>query len=431
MKNRETTAYCLDALLQAGAEQAETELNNTERTELNYENGEVNLIRTTVDTKLHFCVIKQQKKGRIRLNQVSSEAIAQAIEEVMTITEGAHPDPAHAFAEDQPAKEFAKGADTPDLDLMYYRLKTFTTAVTAQFPQTILRNVYLKFTKFNSSLRNSNGVQFTTQEGIYNISVTFAAKDGEASSSFNYTGFSALDLNQELLEGGSLRLLLQKSSQEFNPKTLNGNFTGEVIFTPDCLGGFISSLLGISITDGPLITKTSIFKDQLNQLVTSPHFTLYSRPVSPEIADGYFVTGDGYAAQNSTIIEQGILKTYLLSLYGSRKTGLPKAVNNGGAHVVAPGDQTLNEMIKGVKRGILLSRFSGGNPNQNGDFSGVAKNSFYLEDGKIKYPLTETMIAGNLATVFRNITAVSKERINYGYAVYPWIASTGVTISGK
>ena len=84
--------------------------------------------------------------------------------------------------------------------------------------------------------------------------------------------------------------------------------------------------------------------------------------------------------------------------------------------MVAPGEESLNTMIKGVKRGILLTRFSGGRPNRNGDFSGVAKNSFYLEDGEIKHPLTETMIAGNLAALFRNITAVSQERVNF----WPW-----------
>jgi len=431
MKKRDTTAYCLDALLQAGAEQAETALYNTERTELNYENGEISLIRTTVDTKLHLAVIKHQKQGAILLNQVNPQAINQAVEEVMTIAEGAKPDPAHAFAEAQPAQHFRKGAATPDLDLMYQRLKTFTQAVAAEFSRTYLRNIYLQFIKQNRTFRNSNGVDFTEEKGIYYISVSFSAQDGETTSSFNFSGYSMLDLSQELLEGGSLRRLLQNAKQELNPKPLSGKFTGEVILTPDCLGSFIDSLLEISITDSPLITGTSIFKDQLNRQVTSPLLTLYSRPVSPEIADGYFITGDGYAAQNSTIIEQGVLKTYLLSLHGSRKTGLPKAVNDGGAYVVAPGKQSLDAMIKGVKRGILLTRFSGGHPNRNGDFSGVAKNSFYLEDGEIKHALTETMIAGNLAALFRNITAVSRERVNFGYAIYPWVASAGVTISGQ
>ena len=297
MEKRETTAYCLNALLQAGAEQAETALYNTERTELNYENGEINLIRTTVDTKLHLSVIKQQKQGKILLNQVSPEAITQAVEEVMTIAEGAQPDPAHAFAEAQPAQDFAKGATTPDLDLMYQRLKTLTNTVTTEFPQTYLRNIYLKFTRYDSSFRNSNGVDFTTEKGIYHVSVTFSAQEREASSSFNYSGYSTLDLSQELLDGGSLRRLLQNAKQELNPKPLSGKFNGEIILSPDCLENFIGSLLGISITDGPLITGTSIFKDQLNQLVASPLFTLYSQPLSPEIASGYFVTGDGYAAK--------------------------------------------------------------------------------------------------------------------------------------
>ena len=79
----------------------------------------------------------------------------------------------------------------------------------------------------------------------------------------------------------------------------------------------------------------------------------------------------------------------------------------------------------------MLCRFSGGTPNNNGDFSGVAKNSYYIEDGKIKYPVIETMISANLVEMFKNIVAVSAERINFGNALLPWMLVSGITISGK
>ena len=78
-----------------------------------------------------------------------------------------------------------------------------------------------------------------------------------------------------------------------------------------------------------------------------------------------------------------------------------------------------------------MGGFSGGHPGVSGDFSGVAKNSFYIEDGKIQGAVSETMINGNLEKVFQNVTAVSKEVSMDGASVMPYLATEGIVISGK
>ena len=50
--------------------------------------------------------------------------------------------------------------------------------------------------------------------------------------------------------------------------------------------------------------------------------------------------------------------------------------------MVDPGEQSYDDIVKNVDKGILLCRFSGGVPSTSGDFSGVAKNSYYIENGK-------------------------------------------------
>ena len=95
------------------------------------------------------------------------------------------------------------------------------------------------------------------------------------------------------------------------------------------------------------------------------------------------------------------------------------------------GDRSLDDIIAGTKRGIILSRFSGGNPNSNLEFSGVAKNSFYIQDGEIRHALTETMVTGNLQELVKNIHAVSREQVNFGDHACPYLAASGVTISAK
>ncbi|TSA23456.1 TldD/PmbA family protein, partial [bacterium] len=176
---------------------------------------------------------------------------------------------------------------------------------------------------------------------------------------------------------------------------------------------------------------SSIFKDKLGKKIAHESLILHSYPRSQEIAKNYFFTYDGYEAQNMTLIDKGVLKSFLLSQYGANKTGKPKAVNSGGCYIVEPGTAGFEDMVSSIDKGLLLCRFSGRNPSDNGDFSGVAKNSYFIENGKITIPVNETMIAGNLAEMIKNIINISKERIDYGSEIYPWIQVKGITISGK
>jgi PmbA protein len=78
---------------------------------------------------------------------------------------------------------------------------------------------------------------------------------------------------------------------------------------------------------------------------------------------------------------------------------------------------------------VLIARYSGGRPNDKGDFSGIAKNSYYIENGVIAYPISETMVSGNLASLLTNIVAISAERADVGSGIFPWIRVGGIGIS--
>lgn len=429
-KDVKTAKRSLDALVKAGADKAHTSLAISERHEMNIEAGEINLLRTAFNTSLHLSAIKESKRGHIGLNKSDDASIDKAVADVMDIAAGAQPDDGHDIAEWQEPAEFRKGPLEPDLDTMYDRLKSFVTTVSQRYPQINLRQVILDFTRSNAYVMNSNGVDFKTFRGTYHFMAMFSASEGDKVSSFNATGASMLDLDRELIDCGSVDMLLKQSTEQVTPRPIEGKFVGDVIVAPDAFGSIWGFLLS-TISDGPVVSDTSIYKDKVGELVASPEFTLHCRPTADEIADGYFVTGDGYAAQNSTVIERGVLKSLLLSIYGSRKTGRERAVNQGGAVVVEPGDRSLSDLIGSVKRGVLLCRLSGGAPNNHGDFSGVAKNSYLIEDGEIKHPISESMISGNLAEAYKSTIGISRERVNFGSGILPWIALSGLTISGK
>ena len=103
----------------------------------------------------------------------------------------------------------------------------------------------------------------------------------------------------------------------------------------------------------------------------------------------------------------------------------------GQGFLILPGEEALSDIIGGIEKGIYVQRLSGGNPSSTGEFSGVAKNSFLIENGKITRPVNETMVSMNMADIIKRVRGISRETANDGMGPQPWIAMDGVTISGK
>ena len=423
--------YCSESLRKADIDKFQCAITEKRQYEMNLEGMEFSLIRTTVDNTLKISVIKDSRKGDISLNRVDPESIEEAIRTVTELSTTSQQDADYDVSPEQEPQQFTAGRGEPDVERMYELLKRYSLQIPHVFPQIKLMETTFTFLHTVTHFANSNGVDFLSTKGMYNLSSVFSSKDGDKTSSFNYSSFSLKELERDILDCASLRHLLQQSVEHLDAKPLQGKFIGDVVITPDCLNDFIQYYVYTYLGDRALIAGTSLLKDKMGEEVASPKLTLSSKPVSPEMADGYFVTPDGFAAENVTLIDKGVLQSFMLSLYGANKTKLARAKNSGDCWVVDPGDKSFDEIIKGVERGILVARYSGGNPSANGDFSGVAKNSYYIENGRIMYPVSETMIAGNLAELFKTIIDISSERVDFGSAILPYVHAGGVTISGK
>ena len=428
MIKKEMVSYCLDALKKAGADKAACSMNMMEKKELNVEIGEMTLLRTTFNNNMGISVIKDQKKGSTSINKTDKGSIDTAVALVMAMAEGSQPDDAYDIAEKQPSNSFSKGDESANLDTMYQSLEEFVDYVKSTYPKIQLEAAIMDFNHSRSFFQNTNGVDFEIREGMYGFSPMFLSKDGKDTSSFNGTGFSALKVEKPLHEYGSIDTLLKQSVEQLHTQNIKDKFVGNMVVTPDCISDFLGFITS-DISDGKMISGNSLYSEKLNEQITHPKLTFHSRPVSQEIADGYFITSDGYVAENSTIVDKGILRTHLLGIYGAKKLSKNRAVNDGGAYIVDVGDKPHAEMIKNIDQGVLLARFSGGSPANNGDFSGVAKNSYYIENGEIKHPLTETMVSGNIREMFENLDEISSDRIDFGSGILPWISFKGITVS--
>jgi PmbA protein len=258
----------------------------------------------------------------------------------------------------------------------------------------------------------------------------FTSKDGEQTSSFNYDYMVQESLDRELIEWGMLDTLLRQSEEQIEQKPITTKFEGEVILTPLCIWSFLEPFMR-QIQDGEMILQTSVLKDKLGKQVTSQKLNIKAAPLDDKLAHKDFITRDGFATENIEIIKDGVLQNFLLSQYGANKTSNPRAGNYGEGVIIEPGSEQFDQMVKSIKKGVLLCRFSGGQPAINGDFSGVAKNSYYIEDGKIVHPIQETMITGNLFEMFKSVKAISRESVNYGVFIFPWLQMEGLNISGQ
>jgi len=430
MTDREIARYALRRCMDAGAGKAVCTLTFGEKKELNAEIGRMTLLRTTFDTALGLLTLSGDRKGTTAVNKLDPGSIDAAAQRAMALAAAAKADPANEISEGQPPAEFSCGPEAPDLDLMHDRLREFLDDAGRLYPHTILEQATLEHRVGRQYFLNSNGVEFLSRVGQFGFSLSFTTKADGKSSSMNFTGFTAADLGRPLRDHARVDALLAESTRQVVTRPVPEKFQGDLIVTPECLDDFLGFLMD-NIGDYPLITGTSLYKDRLGDRVASQKLTVHARPLAAELASRYFVTGDGYPARDATVVDHGILRMFLLSLYGARRTGKDRAANGGGCWIVEGGDTPYAEMVRSVERGVLVCRFSGGRPGPNGDFSGIAKNSWYIRDGRIDGPLSETMISGNLASMLLDVKDVSRETVNFGSGISPWVRFGGVTVSGK
>lgn len=426
----EIARRCLDLLLAEGATEGSCNVSVGTKTEFYYECGSLGMLRTVRNVSLSLKALVGTQKGVASLNSFEEEDLKRAVRQAVASAKISKEDPAEGLPEVVAVKHFEFGPLTPDREAMLSLLNRFFDTLKEQYPTISVDTAAIDHTATESVYCTTNGICLSVTKGLYSFSPMFMAREGEMTSSFNYYGavFSALD--RPLLDLADGRRALGDSVRQVRPVPMKGKFVGDVIFTPGCFGDLLSSVEGNFLSDGALIDGTSIWKDKLNTLVAAPCLRWSSRPRAEEIVGGYFMAG-GYEAENMELITDGVLKNFVLSRYGAKKTGRERSVSAGGCYFVDPGDKSLEEMISSVEHGLLVARFSGGSPAGDGTISGVAKNSFEIRNGKIVHAVSEAMISGNLAEMLNNITAISSETVNDGTSVLPWVSVRDIVISGQ
>ncbi len=420
-----------EALKANKIEKATWQVSETETREINAENGEFNLYRTLFNNSIYLKVFVDNKVGTITGNDVSDEGIEKMIKDALASCESAVPDEAFDIAPMQKSEVISKGVQEPDMELFHKRLNELIVDIKKEFPQAQIMMVMGTHTKLHEVFRNTNGVSFEVFDGYYSPMIEFAGNDGTNTTGIDGAGLSLIDLSKPFMECGSIRKHLEDAVASLQQIKVSEKYDGTVIFTPECAMNFLFFLKNGTISDGVILDGTSLWKDKVGEKVVSEKLTFKIDPSDERIIGDENISDDGYRTKPLTIIEKGVLKNLQLSLYVANKTGRKCAENTSNAFIVDAGDVSFKDMIKNVKKGLIVGAFSGGHPSTSGDFSGVAKNAFYVENGEIKGAVMETMINGNIMEMLNHIEGISKETLNDGGMVMPYIACSGITISGK
>lgn len=186
--------------------------------------------------------------------------------------------------------------------------------------------------------------------------------------------------------------------------------TAPILFSADVaaslLGHFISAVRGSS-----LYRKASFMLDRVDEQVFADHIRIHEQPHLLGALGSAPFDNEGVVTRPRDLVTDGVLKGYVLDSYSACRLGLKTTGNAGGVHnlTIEPGELDAQGLLKEMDTGLLVTELMGSAVNGvTGDYSRGAAG-FWVEGGKIQYPVSEITIAGNLNDMYKNIVAVGND----------------------
>ncbi len=186
----------------------------------------------------------------------------------------------------------------------------------------------------------------------------------------------------------------------------------------------------------------SFLAGKLGEQIAAPNVTV----IDDGTMRGGFGTspfdGEGIPTRRTVVIENGILKSYLLNTYTAKKLGLQTTANASrglagtpgigpGNYFLEPGSKSPKQIIGEIKDGLYVTEFLGHGANLvTGDYSRGA-SGLWIVNGELAYPVEEITVAGNLKDMFKNISEVATDLEFRGSVASPTIRIDGLTVGGE
>jgi PmbA protein len=213
-----------------------------------------------------------------------------------------------------------------------------------------------------------------------------------------------------------------------------------VVFDPRVAGGLIGHLAG-AINGTAIARKTSFLKGKLGEQVFAPGIRIVDDPLRRRGLRSRPFDAEGVAGRRLAIVEDGRLVTWLLdsgtarelgfATTGHAQRGVSSAPSPGATNLhLEPGVASPEQLIADIEQGFYVADLIGVGVNLvTGDYSRGAAG-FWIENGKLTYPVSEVTIAGHLSDMFRTLVPANDLEFRYGTNA-PTVRVEGLTIAGR
>jgi PmbA protein len=287
---------------------------------------------------------------------------------------------------------------------------------------------------------NSHGFSGEYAGTSFNLGVAPIAQsdDGKMQQGYWYTAgrhFDRLDDPESVGLTAARRALRRLGAHKI--KTTRA----PVIFDPDMAASLLRSIAGAA--SGPSLYKgASFLLDKLGKQIAAPGVTIYDDGTLRAGMGSRPFDGEGLPTNRKSLVEKGVLQTYLLDCYSARKLKL-RPTGNASRGVgespsvsptnlyLEPGRYTPEEIIGSIKQGLYVTELIGFGVNGvTGDYSRGA-GGLWIENGELTYPVQEVTIAGNLKEMFLAIEMIGNDLRWRSSVVSPTIKIAEMIIAGE
>ena len=283
--------------------------------------------------------------------------------------------------------------------------------------------------KSNFILANSDGFCDGYKTSSFTTSCVTVAKD-ENSMERDYE-FSSKRHLSDIKEAKDLgNKAAEQTIRKLSPKKI-GSEKISIIFDKRISKGMLS-VFASAISASAIARGTSFLKDKIDQQVFANSINVIDKPDIIKGMGSQNFDSEGVNSNTLKLIENGILKNYLVDTYNGKKLNLQSNGRSGGTTNLyfENGNLSYEDLLKKNSKSLYITETIGHGSNLvTGDYS-VGATGFLVEDGEFKYPVNEITIAGNFKDMFKNITLANDLELEYSVNS-PTMMIEGMTVAGK
>lgn len=404
----------LDEAKVQGATAAEVGVSAERGLSLTVRLGEVETIEYTRSGGFGITVYVGQRKGHASTSDARPQAIRDTVRAALDIARHTSEDPHAGLA----APELL-ARDLPDLDLHH------RWAIDADRATDLARECEQAGRAVDPRIENSEGATVNTHEVYrvyansngflagypgtrHSLSCVLIARDAEGMQR-DYWYDGARDAARLASPATIGRRAGERTIARLDARPVA---TGEmpVLFAPELAPSLIGHFLS-AIAGGALYRRSSFLLDRLGQQLFPSWFSVDERPRIRGGNGSAAFDADGLPTRDKHFVRDGVLESYSLGLYSSRRLGMAPTGNGSGTHNVYVGStgEDFDALLARMGDGIVVTELMGHGVNLvTGDYSRGAAG-FAVRNGRIAHPVSGITIAGNLNDIYRGIEAVGND----------------------